>query len=161
MQEYDLDTPRRPVRIAIAAAEFNRFITDQLLEGAFSALESHGVSQDQRVLAWVPGAYELPLAADRLLATGDVDAVIALGAVIRGGTPHFDYVAGDCSRGLMDVGLKHGKPVIFGVLTTDTIEQALERAATDQGNKGHDVAVAALQMVALGDRLVEGVSGRE
>ncbi|MEE4173271.1 MAG: 6,7-dimethyl-8-ribityllumazine synthase [Xanthomonadales bacterium] len=153
MQEYTLETPRQPVRVAIAAAEFNRFITDQLLEGARSALSSHGVSDDQLSLAWVPGAYELPLAADRLLAAGDCDAVIALGAVIRGGTPHFDYVAGDCSRGLMDVGLKYGKPVIFGVLTTDTIEQALERAALDRGNKGHDVALAALQMVALSHRL--------
>ena len=160
MQEYELETPRRPVRIAIAAAEFNRFITDQLLEGACSALESHGVPAEQRVLAWVPGAYELPLAADRLLAAGKADAVIALGAVIRGGTPHFDYVAGDCSRGLMDVGLRHGKPVIFGVLTTDTIEQALERAARDQGNKGHDVAMAALQMVALRDRVGDRVADR-
>lgn len=153
MQEFSLETPQRPVRVAIAAAEFNRFITDQLLEGARSALESHGVGKDDLMLAWVPGAYELPLAADRLLAVGACDAVIALGAVIRGGTPHFDYVAGDCSRGLMDVGLKYGKPVIFGVLTTDTIEQALERAALDQGNKGHDVALAALQMIALADRL--------
>jgi 6,7-dimethyl-8-ribityllumazine synthase len=161
VQEYELETPRRSVRIAIAAAEFNRFITDQLLQGASQALEAHGVSSDQLALAWVPGAYELPLAADRLLADGQVDAVIALGAVIRGGTPHFDYVAGDCSRGLMDVGIKHGKPVIFGVLTTDTIEQALERAALDQGNKGHDVALAALQMVALGDRVREGGGGHE
>lgn len=161
MQEYELDTPTRPVRIAIAVAEFNRFITEQLLEGARSALEAHGVTGEQLVLAWVPGAYELPLAADRLLAAGQADAVIALGAVIRGGTPHFDYVAGDCSRGLMDVGLRHGKPVIFGVLTTDTIEQALERAALDQGNKGHDVALAAMQMIALGDRVQAGGSGHE
>jgi 6,7-dimethyl-8-ribityllumazine synthase len=161
VQEYELETPRRPVRIAIAAAEFNRFITDQLLEGARLALESHGVSKDRLMLAWVPGAYELPLAADRLLAAGQADAVIALGAVIRGGTPHFDYVAGDCSRGLMDVGLRHGKPVIFGVLTTDTIEQALERAALDQGNKGHDVALAALQMIALGDRVGKEAGSHE
>lgn len=153
MQEYVLDTPKQSVRVGIAAAEFNRFITDQLLEGARAALESHGVAEEQLSLAWVPGAYELPLAADRLLAADVCDTVIALGAVIRGGTPHFDYVAGDCSRGLMDVGLKHGKPVIFGVLTTDTIEQALERAALDQGNKGHDVALAALQMVSLSHRL--------
>ena len=161
MQEYELETPRRPVRIAIAAAEFNRFITDQLLEGASQALEAHGLARDRLTLAWVPGAYELPLAADRLLAAGQADAVIALGAVIRGGTPHFDYVAGDCSRGLMDVGLRYGKPVIFGVLTTDTIEQALARAALDQGNKGHDVALAALQMIALGDRVSEGAGDHE
>jgi 6,7-dimethyl-8-ribityllumazine synthase len=161
MLEYELESPRRPVRIAIAAAEFNRFVTVQLLEGARSALEAQGIGQEQLTLAWVPGAFELPLAADRLLAAGRADAVIALGAVIRGGTPHFDYVAGDCSRGLMDVGLRYGKPVIFGVLTTDTIEQALERAALDQGNKGHDVAMAALNMVALADRLGDEVSGRE
>jgi 6,7-dimethyl-8-ribityllumazine synthase len=161
VQEYELETPRRPVRIAIAAAEFNRFITDQLLEGASQALEAHGLARDRLTLAWVPGAYELPLAADRLLAAGQADAVIALGAVIRGGTPHFDYVAGDCSRGLMDVGLRYGKPVIFGVLTTDTIEQALARAALDQGNKGHDVALAALQMIALGDRVSEGAGDHE
>jgi 6,7-dimethyl-8-ribityllumazine synthase len=161
VQEYELETPRRPVRIAIAAAEFNRFITDQLLEGASQALEAHGLARDRLTLAWVPGAYELPLAADRLLAAGQADAVIALGAVIRGGTPHFDYVAGDCSRGLMDVGLRYGKPVIFGVLTTDTIEQALARAALDQGNKGHDVALAALQMIALGDRVSKGAGDHE
>lgn len=161
MQEYELATPQRPVRIAIAAAEFNRFITDQLIEGARSALEGQGIASEQLVLAWVPGAYELPLAADRLLTSGKADAVIALGAVIRGGTPHFDYVAGDCSRGLMDVGLKHGKPVIFGVLTTDTIEQALERAARDQGNKGHDVALAALQMIGLSHRLGQEAGDRK
>ncbi len=155
MNDIDLEIPERPVRVAIAAARFNRFITDQLLEGARDALQRHGVDEAAVTVAWVPGAYELPLAADRLLASGRYDAVIALGAVIRGGTPHFDYVAGDCSRGLMDVGLRYGKPVIFGVLTTDTVEQALERAATDQGNKGFDVALAALHMLHLSDR-VEG-----
>jgi 6,7-dimethyl-8-ribityllumazine synthase len=101
----------------------------------------------------VPGAFELPLAADALAAAGNHDAVVALGAVIRGGTPHFEYVAGECSRGLAQVGLKHGLPVIFGVLTTDTIDQALERAGSGAGNKGFDTAVAALQMISLMDRL--------
>ena len=104
-------------------------------------------------VAWVPGAFELPLAADRILARRDTDGVIALGAVIRGGTPHFDYVAGECARGLMDTGLRHGKPVIFGVLTTDTVEQALERAGAGAGNKGFDAAMACLHMVALVERL--------
>lgn len=155
MNDIELGTPERPLRVAIAAARFNRFITDLLLDGARDALRRNGVDDSAVTLAWVPGAYELPLAADRLLATGRFDAVIALGAVIRGGTPHFDYVAGDCSRGLMDVGLRHGKPVIFGVLTTDTVEQALERAAPDQGNKGFDVALAALNMVHLADRVAD------
>jgi 6,7-dimethyl-8-ribityllumazine synthase len=101
----------------------------------------------------VPGAFELPLAADTLAASGDYDAVIALGAVIRGGTPHFDYVAGECARGISQVGLKHGLPVIFGVLTTDDVDQALERAGSGEGNKGFDTAVAALQMIALLDRI--------
>ena len=140
------------MRIGIAAARFNQFITDQLLEGALGALQRHDVDGEAVTLAWVPGAFELPLAAQNLLDAG-CDAVIALGAVIRGGTPHFDYVAGECARGLLDVGLRKGAPVIFGVLTTDTIEQALERAALDEGNKGHDVAMAALNMLDLADVL--------
>lgn len=153
MTTFDLDCPTRPVRIAIAAARFNRFITEQLLEGALDAFRRHGIDQDRITLAWVPGAFELPLAADRLLADGGFDAVLTLGAVIRGGTPHFDYVAGECSRGVMEVSLRHGKPVLFGVLTTDTVEQALERAAPDQGNKGFDVAVATLNMLHLAEAL--------
>ncbi len=149
----ELGVPQREVRIGVVAARFNQFITDQLLEGAMDALQRHGVTADRVTLAWVPGAFELPLGADRLLAAGAFDAVIALGAVIRGGTPHFDYVAGECSRGLLDVGLKHGKPVAFGVLTTDTVEQALERAALDQGNKGFDVALCALNMIHLDDEV--------
>ncbi|KAA9130751.1 6,7-dimethyl-8-ribityllumazine synthase [Marinihelvus fidelis] len=155
--------PRRPgrgIRIGIAAAEFNRFITDQLLEGALDALRRAGVDDDAITLAWVPGAYELPLAADRLLAAG-CDGVVTLGAVIRGGTPHFDYVAGECASGCMRVGLDHGKPVVFGVLTTDTIEQALERAAVDEGNKGYDVTNGLLQMIALVDELTPGEGGNE
>lgn len=155
MKEITLDVPTRPLRIAIAAARFNQFITDQLLAGALDAFARHGVADDAVTLAWVPGAYELPFAADRLLVTDRYDAVLALGAVIRGGTPHFDYVAGECSRGLLDVGLARGRPVLFGVLTTDTVEQALERAAVDQGNKGFDVAVAALNMIHLSDQAAD------
>ena len=158
MTELELRMPARPVRIGIAAAEFNRFITDQLLEGATDAFTRNGLSEDQRVLAWVPGAFELPLAARGLLESG-CDAVLALGAVIRGGTPHFDYVAGECARGLSRFALDYGRPVLFGVLTTDDVEQAMSRAAVSEGNKGFDVAVAALQMLGLMERL--GPEARE
>jgi len=153
MNELPLEMPDRKCNIALVAAEFNHFIVQQLVDGAIDALNRNGVSGQNISLAWVPGAFELPLAADALAASGKYDAVIALGAVIRGGTPHFDYVAGECSRGLARVGLKHGLPVIFGVLTTDTVDQALERAGSGAGNKGFDTAVAALQMISLMDRL--------
>ncbi|NNK97890.1 MAG: 6,7-dimethyl-8-ribityllumazine synthase [Xanthomonadales bacterium] len=153
MNELPLEMPQRACNIAIVAAEFNHFIVQQLVDGALDALGRHGVSESNISLAWVPGAFELPLAAEVLAGKGQHDAVIALGAVIRGGTPHFDYVAGECSRGLAEVGLKHGLPVIFGVLTTDNIDQALERAGSGAGNKGFDTAVAALQMISLLDRL--------
>lgn len=131
-------------RIAIAASRFNGFIVEQLVEGARDALERRGV---EPTLVWVPGAFELPLAADRLAASGRFDAVIALGAVIRGGTPHFEYVAGACASGLGRVALDRGVPVSFGVLTTDDVGQALERAGTGAGNKGFDAAITALEMV--------------
>lgn len=156
MNEYPLEIPRRKCSIALVASEFNHFIVQQLVDGALDALAKNGVSRQDISLAWVPGAFELPLAANALAATGRHDAIIALGAVIRGGTPHFEYVAGECSRGLASVGLKHGLPVIFGVLTTDTIDQALERAGSGAGNKGFDTAVAALQMIALMDSLHAG-----
>jgi len=153
MNEYPLQMPRRTCRVALVASEFNHFIVQQLVDGAVDALGRHGVKPQDISLVWVPGAFELPLAADVLASAGRHDAIIALGAVIRGGTPHFDYVAGECSRGIADVGLKHGLPVIFGVLTTDNVDQALERAGSGAGNKGFDTAVAALQMIALMDRL--------
>jgi len=153
MNEYPLEMPRRKCRVALVASEFNHFVTQQLVDGAVDALKRNGVNQDDISLVWVPGAFELPLAADVLATAGRHDAIVALGAVIRGGTPHFDYVAGECSRGLASVGLKHGLPVIFGVLTTDTVDQALERAGTGAGNKGFDTAVAALHMIAMMDRL--------
>lgn len=133
--------------IAVVASRFNRFIVDQLVEGALDALRRQGVGQSSQALVWVPGAFELPLLADQLAASGRYDAVIALGAVIRGGTPHFDYVAGECARGITQVSLDHGVPVTFGVLTTDNIEQALERAGTGEGNKGFDAAMTAIEMV--------------
>jgi len=153
MNEYPLEMPRRTCKVALVASEFNHFIVQQLVDGALDALNRNGVKDEDLSLVWVPGAFELPLTAEVLASAGRFDAIIALGAVIRGGTPHFDYVAGECSRGLASVGLKHGLPVIFGVLTTDTVDQALERAGSGAGNKGFDTAVAALQMIALMDRL--------
>jgi 6,7-dimethyl-8-ribityllumazine synthase len=140
-------TAAQDLRIAIVASRFNGFIVDQLVAGARDALERRGVPQAGQLLAWAPGAFELPLLADRLAASGRFDAVIALGAVIRGGTPHFEYVAGACAEGLARVALDRGIPVSFGVLTTDDVEQALERAGTGEGNKGFDAAVTALEMV--------------
>ena len=153
MNELALEVPQRDCKLAIVAAEFNHFIVQELVDGALDALQRHGVSEANITVAWVPGAFELPLAADAFAAEGGHDAIIALGAVIRGGTPHFDYVAGECSRGIAQVGLKHGLPTIFGVLTTDNIDQALERAGSGSGNKGFDTAIAALQMISLLDRV--------
>ena len=153
MNEFPLEMPGRNCNIALVASEFNHFIVQQLVDGAVDALSRNGVTQQSISLVWVPGAFELPLAADVLARADRYDAVIALGAVIRGGTPHFDFVAGECSRGLAEVGLKYGLPIIFGVLTTDTVDQALERAGSGAGNKGFDTAIAALQMIALLDRL--------
>ena len=115
------------------------------MEGALDALKRAGINEENIVTAWVPGAFELPLAAEKMASSGRLDAVIALGAVIRGGTPHFDYVAGECARGIRETSQRHGIPVAFGVLTTDTIEQALERAGTGEGNKGFDAATAAIE----------------
>jgi 6,7-dimethyl-8-ribityllumazine synthase len=134
-------------RIGIAASRFNQFIVDQLIEGAMDALGRHGIPEDNRELIWVPGAFELPLLASSMAATGRFDAIVALGAVVRGGTPHFDFVAGECASGLTRVALDHNLPVVFGVLTTDTVEQALERAGTGAGNKGFDVTMTAIEMV--------------
>jgi len=159
MNEYALEMPDRDCSIAIVASEFNHFVVQQLVDGALDALKRNGVSESAITVAWVPGAFELPLAADVLAAGGLHDAIITLGAVIRGGTPHFDYVAAECSRGVAQVGLKHGLPVIFGVLTTDNVDQALERAGSGAGNKGFDTAVAALQMIALLDHLRSGLAG--
>jgi len=134
-------------RVAVVAARFNRFIVDQLVAGADDAFERQGVPVASRTLVWVPGAFELPLMASLLAASGRYDAIVALGAVVRGGTPHFDYVAGTCADGLARVALDYGLPVVFGVLTTDDVEQALERAGTGEGNKGFDAAITALEMI--------------
>lgn len=140
-------------RIAIAVTRFNGFVTEALLTGAADALHRSGVDPERVTVVRVPGCYELPLVVDRLAAGGDYDAVIALGCVIRGATPHFEYVAGECSRGLAEAMQRHGLPVAFGVLTTETLEQALERAGTKAGNKGADAARTALEMISLLRRL--------
>lgn len=136
-------------RIAIVAARFNEFIVSKLVSGAEDALLRHGVDADSITLAWVPGAFEIPLVAQKMAASGRYDAVICLGAVIRGATSHYDYVCNEVSKGVAAVGLNTGVPTIFGVVTTDNIEQAIERAGTKAGNKGYDAACTAIEMVNL------------
>lgn len=140
------------VRVALVVGRFNHFITEHLVSGARDALVRHGVSEEDIDVAWVPGAFEIPLAARRL-ARGEYQAVICLGCVIRGSTPHFDYVAGEAAKGVARAAEESGKPVIFGILTTDTIEQAVERAGTKAGNKGWEAAMAGLEMVRLLEQL--------
>lgn len=134
---------------ALVVGRFNGFVVESLVEAATDTLVRHGISRDSITIYRVPGAHEIPVTAQKVARTGRHDAVIALGAVIRGGTPHFDYVAGESASGVGSVGLDVGLPVIFGVLTLDTIEQAIERAGTKAGNKGADAAMAALEMVSL------------
>lgn len=141
-----------PARVAFACAKFNGGITVRLLDAALDTLAARGVDPAQVTVAWVPGAFELPLAAAALL-DGGFEAVVALGAVIRGDTPHFDYVAGECAAGLSRLALRSGRPVVFGVLTCDTVAQALERAGVGGANKGAEAAATALEMVALLGRL--------
>lgn len=142
-------------RFAIVVGRFNHFIGDRLLEGALDGLRRHGVKDEQIVVARAPGSYEIPLAVRRFAQSGKVDAVLALGAVIRGSTPHFDYVAGEVAKGCAQIMLQTGVPVIFGVLTTDTIEQAIERAGTKAGNKGWEAALSAIEMVQLGRTMAD------
>ena len=137
------------LRIGIVAARFNEFITNKLVSGAIDALTRHGASAENITMAWVPGAFEIPLAAQKMANSGHFDAVICLGAVIRGSTPHFDYVSNEVTKGVAHVGLQTGVPTVFGVLTTDTIEQAIERAGTKAGNKGFDAAMTAIEMANL------------
>ena len=137
------------LRIGIVAARFNEFITNKLVSGAIDALTRHGASAENITMAWVPGAFEIPLAAQKMASSGKFDAVICLGAVIRGSTPHFDYVSNEVTKGVAHVGLQTGVPTVFGVLTTDTIEQAIERAGTKAGNKGFDAAMTAIEMANL------------
>ncbi|OPZ75421.1 MAG: 6,7-dimethyl-8-ribityllumazine synthase [Firmicutes bacterium ADurb.Bin456] len=137
------------LKFAVVIGRFNEFITNRLLGGALDALNRHGVEDGNIEVAWVPGAFEIPLVAQKMANFKKYDAVICLGAVIRGGTPHFDYVAGEVTKGVARVGLESGVPTVFGVITADTIEQAIERAGTKAGNKGWDAAVTALEMANL------------
>lgn len=136
-------------KFGIVASRFNELISNQLLSGAKDCLIRHECKETDITVAWVPGSFEIPLAAKKMAKSKKYDAVLCLGAVIRGGTPHFDYIAAEVSKGVAQVGLEAGLPVIFGVLTTDTIEQALERAGTKAGNKGWDAAISAIEMVDL------------
>ena len=136
-------------RYAIVVGRFNQFVVDSLVEGAVDALTRHGVDEDNITVVRVPGAFEIPLAAQAVAEKGDVDAIIALGAVIRGSTPHFDYVAGESASGLNKVQMDTGIPCSFGVLTVDTIEQAIERAGTKSGNKGAEASLVAIEMVSV------------
>ncbi len=137
------------LKVAVVVARFNEFITGKLLSGAQDALTRHGVAEDDIDVAWVPGSFEIPLVAQKLAMSKKYDAVICLGTVIRGATPHFEYIAAEVSKGVAKVGLDSGIPVMFGVITSDTIEQAIERAGTKAGNKGFDAAVGAIEMANL------------
>lgn len=140
-------------KFALVVGRFNELIGRKLMEGALDCLERHGVNDADITVAWVPGSFEIPLVAKRLAASKKYDAVICIGAVIRGGTPHFDLVAAEVSKGVAQAGLETGIPVIFGVITTDTIEQAIERAGTKAGNKGWDAALAAIEMASLLEKM--------
>ena len=147
------DLNARDARFVIVASRFNDFIVESLIRGAVSCLSRHGASDAGIEIVRVPGAYELPLAVERIAASRRADGIIALGAVIRGATPHFDYVAGECTAGVAAAARQHGIPVGMGILTVDTIEQAIERAGTKAGNKGEEAALAAIEMVSLLRRL--------
>ncbi len=147
------DLEARGRRFAIVAARFNELVVGRLVEGAVDCLRRHGVAEDDLDVVWVPGSFEIPLVARRLAASGAYDAVVCLGAVVRGGTAHFEYVAGACAAGVRRAAEDAGVPVIFGVLTTETLEQAMDRAGGKHGNKGWDAALAAVEMASLLDSL--------
>ena len=149
MKTYEGKLIAKGLKFGIIVGRFNEFIGGKLLSGAIDALNRHGVEEKDIEIIWVPGAFEIPLIAKKLAKSGKYDAVICLGAVIRGSTPHFDYVSSEVSKGIANVSLETELPVIFGVLTTDTIEQAIERAGTKAGNKGYEAAVTAIEMTNL------------
>ncbi len=153
MREYSANLVSNNKKYAIVVARFNHFITDRLLEGCLDTLKRHQVKDEEISIVRVPGAFEIPLAAKKLAKKEDVDAVICLGAVIRGDTPHFDYVCAEVSKGVAHVGLESEKPVIFGVVTTDNVDQAVQRAGVKSGNKGAEAAISAIEMANLVDLL--------
>ena len=149
MPSYEGHLVATGLRFAIVVARFNEFISTRLLDGALDALKRHDADMDGVDIAWVPGSFEIPLVASRLAESGRYDAVICLGAVIRGSTPHFEYVASEVSKGIARVGLDKGVPTVFGIITADTIEQAVERAGAKQGNKGWDAVMSAIETVSV------------
>lgn len=149
MKTYEGKLVSKEIKIGIVVARFNEFITSKLLGGAIDGLVRHDVKEDNIEVAWVPGAFEIPLVAKKMANSGRYDAVICLGAVIRGSTSHYDYVCNEVSKGIASVSLESGIPVMFGVITTENIEQAIERAGTKAGNKGYDCALGAIEMVNL------------
>ncbi len=140
-------------KYALVVGRWNSFVVEHLLEGAIDTLRRHGVDDKQITVVRAPGAFEIPLVCQKVAEKGDADAIIALGAVIRGGTPHFEYVAGECTKGIAQVSMTHGVPISFGVLTVDSIEQAVERSGTKAGNKGEEAALSAIEMVSLIDQI--------
>ncbi|MCR8642347.1 6,7-dimethyl-8-ribityllumazine synthase [Paenibacillus sp. N1-5-1-14] len=149
VKNYEGHLVSQGLKYGIVVGRFNEFITSKLLGGALDALKRHGVQEDEISVAWVPGAFEIPLIAQKMAQSGKYDAVITLGTVIRGSTPHFDYVCSEVAKGVASINMQTGVPTIFGVLTTDSIEQAIERAGTKAGNKGWDAASAAIEMANL------------
>lgn len=149
MKTFEGNLVSKDIKIGIVAARFNEFITSKLISGAMDGLVRHNVNEDNIHIAWVPGAFEIPLIASKMAKSGNYDAVICLGAVIRGATSHYDYVCNEVSKGIAAISLETGVPVMFGVVTTDNIEQAIERAGTKAGNKGYDCALGAIEMVNL------------
>lgn len=152
MKIYEGQLVAQGLKFGIIVGRFNEFIGGKLLSGSIDGLKRHGVAEEDIEILWVPGAFEIPLMAKKMAKSGKYDAVICLGAVIRGATPHFDYVSGEVTKGIASVSLDTEIPVVFGVLTTDTIEQAIERAGTKAGNKGYDAAVTAIEMANLIDQ---------
>ncbi len=149
MQVFEGNFAAGEMKIGIVVARFNEFITSKLLSGALDALKRHQINEDSIHVAWVPGAFEIPLIASKMASSGNYDAVICLGAVIRGNTSHYDYVCNEVSKGIAQVSMQSQIPVMFGVVTTENIEQAIERAGTKAGNKGYDAAMGAIEMVNL------------
>lgn len=149
MKTFEGKFVSKDIRVGIICARFNEFITSKLLGGALDGLKRHEIKDVNIDVAWCPGAFEIPLVAQKMAATGRYDAIICLGSVIRGATSHYDYVCAEVSKGIANVGLQSGIPVMFGVLTTDSIEQAIERAGSKAGNKGYDCALGAIEMVNL------------
>ncbi|MBD7911840.1 MULTISPECIES: 6,7-dimethyl-8-ribityllumazine synthase [Clostridium] len=154
MKTFEGNLVAEGLKFGIVVGRFNEFIVSKLLGGALDGLKRHGVREEDIEVAWVPGAFEIPLVAKKLVKTNKYDAIICLGAVIKGSTPHFDYVCAEASKGIASVSLSEEKPVIFGILTTDSIEQAIERAGTKAGNKGYDAAVTAIEM----SNLLKGIN---